>query len=182
MTGLKGQAGFTLLEMVLACSLVLTITLAVLPLIWQTKAIVQQGQIQIELDKSLQIGMEKMTSELLTCDSLNFTDNYAGYQPSADDKRLCFRMRGTNVRYYVDSSGQLLRTFTGDKGSTALPINQHIKGLAVEYFGNHGQPISPGTAPKEVVRVQITLTAELKGRTDSLTSSVTLRVPPAGRR
>lgn len=169
----KGQTGFTLVEMVLACTLVVTVTLAVLPLIWQTKVILQQGQRQIELHKSLQIGMEKMTSELLSCDRLNFINASVGYQPALDSKRLSFVNGSQEVRYYVDDSGQLARTFSG-KG---LPVNQHIKDLSVEYFKHHGQPLVAGEAPAKVVRVQLTLTAGMNGIADSsLTSSVTLRV------
>jgi hypothetical protein len=174
---LKEQAGFTLMEMVLACTLVITITLAILPVIWQAKVVLQQGHRQIELHKSLQIGMEKMTSDLLSCERLIFIDAAAGYQPELDSNRLSFVSGGKEVRYFVDDSGQLGRTLKGIKGRTTLPVNQHIKDLSIEYFDNRGQSIKVGAAPVEVVRVLLTLTAGIDGTADSsLTSSVTLRV------
>lgn len=177
MSGPKGQAGFTLLEMMLACSLVVMVTLAVIPFIWQAKAITQQNQRQVELHKSLQIGMEKMTSELLSCDSLTFYKPQQGYQPLRDDNHLRMVVRGKEVHYFVNDNGALARSFVGVKGQAALPVNQHVKELAVKYFNHQGQPLAASAAASEVVRVQLTLTAGMDGtEEESFTSSVALRV------
>ncbi|MTI81172.1 MAG: prepilin-type N-terminal cleavage/methylation domain-containing protein [Firmicutes bacterium] len=160
MVVLKGQRGFTLLEvMVVLMITVLTLTgllsyqLHCHLLWWKSKQ-------EIELQESLQVAMDKISREARTCTGLSFKNN--AFQSEPDSNELRFREGFRTVRYYVDHENELSREFT----SIGLPVASHVEELKLKYYNSSGNQISPGTPASEVVLIKIMLTGGMEGIKD----------------
>ncbi|MBO8137648.1 MAG: prepilin-type N-terminal cleavage/methylation domain-containing protein [Desulfotomaculum sp.] len=167
-----GEQGFSLIELLIALSIMGIIITAVMSLMLQGHLTWTQDCKEIELQENLQIAMDKISREARTCTELVFKDQEMGFQPQQDSEYLRFREGYRVASYYVDNENELTREFSG----VGLPVSSYIKELKLEYFNQHGSKIPAGAPASDVALVKIVLTAGMKGTKDiSLVTTVAVR-------
>lgn len=181
MEHLRGESGFTLVELMLSILLLSILFLAVWGLLGQSYIFWKQGEHRVDMYDSLRISLGRMGREL----------RYAeGISASSDMTNLYFvNAEGTNVKYYC-MSNELIRGERGFAGWGYIPVASDIESVRFVYITSSGlvidesniaaQKLSPEW-PATINMVIITITTKKPGsKVDPmvLTQKVKLRALP----
>lgn len=148
-------AGFTLVEVVVAVTILLIALSVALALYVQGTLMYKRQEIGVEVQENARIALDRLVRELRTAREINEV-RATSITFTLDD--------GSQVRYYHDTSRQQLMR---QKGGGVNPLASYIRDLRFE-----GEP--PGAS--QGVLIKITLVAgEGEGRTSTFTTSVFVR-------
>jgi len=163
---LRGERGFTLVELMLSILLLSILFTAVWGLFGQGFILWKQGEHQIDMYESLRISLDRLGRELRYAREI---------KSSSNDTNLYFvNDGGTTVRYYC-SSYALYRQIPGD---VPQPLASDIQSVSFAYYNSAGADVDVSVQAAAVKQVKIMITASKQGSKVSpvlLTQKVSLR-------
>lgn len=149
---LRGERGFTLVELMLSVLLLSILFLAVWGLFGQGFIFWKQGEHRVDMYDSLRISLDRMGREL------RYT---SGVTTSCDSDELYFvNAEGITVSYYCDDSYNLCRKEFGLSGQ---PLANDIQSVSFAYYNSAGSVVNVSTQAAVVRQVKVTITAAKPG-------------------
>ena len=178
MRGLRGQAGYSLADLLVATAVMGVLMSATLSLLQSGFAAWGWGAGRVEAQQATRVALERMAREL----------REAGYDPTgagieavlvAEPARIVFQ-RDLNGNGVIDPTRErvtyLLRpgetTLRRDAGGGAQPLAESVRRFALSYLDGSGAPTAD---PLQVASVRIEIEAGRVGAEATMSTMVTLR-------
>lgn len=176
---LKDQSGFTLVEVLVAMMLMLTVMFALYSIFDMSLRVFSFGNDKVEASENARIGLARMEREVRAAypqdkaPLIAPTPDTRLLLPNTDNDTIVFG-NDTNGNRVVDA-GEVI-TYDLPSGANRLKRNsedtvEYVSGLSFEYQDRFGSPVAYTSA--EIVK--ITLTVNKDGRTQNLQTDVSLR-------
>jgi len=179
--GARGQAGHSLVEMLVAMAVMALVMAATLSMLQAGLAASGWGTARIEAQQAVRIALERLARELRD----------AGYDPTsaglgavvvAEPARVVF-VRDLNGNGVIDPTHErvtwVLRagetTLRRDAGAGAQPVAEGVRRFQLSYLDDEGAPTSE---PARVVSVRIEIEAGRTGGEAIMATQVLLRNAP----
>jgi len=148
---LKGERGFTLVELMLSILMLSILFMAVWGLFGQGFILWKQGGHKVDMYESLRISLDRMGRELRYAQKITSSSNETNLYFVNDG--------GTTVRYYC-SSYALYRQVPGD---VAQPLASDIQSISFTYYNSAGAVVDVSVQEAAVRQVKIMITAAKQG-------------------
>ncbi|MDD4170487.1 MAG: prepilin-type N-terminal cleavage/methylation domain-containing protein [Desulfotomaculaceae bacterium] len=147
----RGERGFTLIELILSILLLNILLLVVWELFGQTVSLWKQGEHKVDMHDSLRISLDRMSREL------RYTQ---GITASSNSTNLYFKNDGgTAVRYYCSSYVLYRRV----QNNVPQPLASDIESVGFTYYDSAGIVVDVASQAAAVRQVKIAITAAKPG-------------------
>jgi prepilin-type N-terminal cleavage/methylation domain-containing protein len=171
---LRDQSGFTLVEVLVAMMMMLTVMFALYSIFDMSLRVFSFGNDKVEAVENARIGLSRMEREIRAA--------YPNNKPAGDTTLLFSGTDSDTIVFGNDTNGNRVVgagevvTYDLPSGATKLKRNtedtvEYVSGLSFGYQDRFGNPVPYTNA--EIVK--ITLTVNKDGRTQALSTDVSLR-------